>query len=364
MKLKELQSLIELISEERGIPKEKVIEGVEYALAAAYKKEYGKKGQTIRAKINFETGEISFFQVKTVVDESLVYFDSKGEKDENKVKYNPDKHILIEEARKIKPDVKLQEEIFFKLETKKDYGRIAAQTAKQVIIQKIREAEKESIFNEYKAKEGQVISGIVQRVDNKNVYLNIGKTIGILPKEEQVPGEFYKPGQRLKVYITRVENTPKGAVVFLSRSHPKLVSKLFEIEVPEISGGQVKICSIARDPGIRTKIAVASNVEGIDPVGALIGFKGTRVQMVINELGGEKIDIIEYSDDPAKYIANSLAPAKVLKVEIVSQNKALAIVSPDQLSLAIGRDGQNVKLASKLTGWKIDVKPLEEESSS
>jgi N utilization substance protein A len=246
------------------------------------------------------------------------------------------------------------------LEVKKDYGRIAAQTARQVILQRIKEVEKETIYNEYKAKEGQVISGIVQRIEGKNVFLNIGKTIGILPKEEQVTGEFYRPGQRLKVYVLKVEQTSKGPIVTLSRAHPKLVSKLFEQEVPEIASGQVKIHSIAREPGLRTKIAVSATVKGLDPIGAMVGFKGTRVQMVINELGGEKIDIIEYSDDPKKYIANALSPAKVLDVEILPKNKALVTVPKDQLSLAIGKDGQNVRLAAKLTCWKIDVKPAEE----
>jgi N utilization substance protein A len=357
MDIKSIKPLIDLISEEKNIEKEKVIESLESALAAAYKKEYGKKGQIIRAKIDFEKGTVNFFQVKQVVDNSMVYFETK---EEGKIKFNPEKHILEEEAKKINPEIKKGEELIIPLETKEDFGRIAAQTAKQVIIQKIREAEKESIFQEYKSKEGQVISGIVQRIEGKTVFLNLGRTLGTLLKEDQVPGEFYRVGQRLKVYIKQVELTPKGPNVFVSRSHPKLVSKLFEMEVPEIGAGQVKIYSIAREPGLRTKIAVAALVEGIDPIGAMVGHKGTRVQMVINELGGEKIDIIEYSEDPKKYIANSLAPAKVKEVQILSENKALALVTPDQLSLAIGKDGQNVRLASKLTGWKIDVKPIEE----
>jgi N utilization substance protein A len=284
-----------------------------------------------------------------------------GEKEgeEKKVRFNPEKHILLEEAKKENPKIKSGEELVFSLKAQKDYGRIAAQTAKQVIMQRIREAEKESIFGEYKSKEGEIISGVVQRIEGKNVFLDIGKTLGIMPREEQVPGEFYRPGQRLKVFILKTEETVRGPVIFLSRAYPKLVSKLFELEVPEISSGQVQIKSIAREPGSRTKIAVASTEEGIDPIGAAVGQRGTRVMAVINELGGEKVDIIEYSEEPGKYIANSLSPAKVLEIRILPKNKALAVVPEDQLSLAIGKEGQNVRLAAKLTGWKIDVRSPE-----
>jgi len=369
MDIKSFTSSIAQITEEKGISLEKVLETIEMAIAAAYKKDYGKKGQTIKAKLNPESGEVKFWQVKLVVDKSMIYSgeelekmkkkptaSEKETKEEKKVRFNPEKHIMIEEAKRINPKIEAGEELEIPLETKKDYGRIAAQTAKQVILQRIREAEKESIFNEYKSKEGQIISGIVQRVEGKNVFLDIGKTLGILPKEEQVPGEFYRPGQRLKVYLLKVEETPKGPMVFLSRAYPKLISKLFELEVPEILSGQVQIKSIAREPGSRSKIAVSTEIEGIDSIGSMVGQKGTRVMAVINELGGEKIDIIEYSEKPEKYIANSLSPAKVLEVKIMPKNKALAVVPEDQLSLAIGKDGQNVRLAAKLTGWKIDVK--------
>jgi N utilization substance protein A len=352
MELKEIKAAISQIAEERGIPFEKVVETFEQALASAYKKEYGKKGQQIKSKIDLETGEVKFWQVKTVVDENDVK--------EGKIKFNPDKHIFLEEAKRIKPDIKVGDELIIPLETKIDYGRIAAQTAKQVILQKLKETERELIFQEYKSKEGQIVSGIVQRVEPKAVYLNIGKTLGILPKEEQVQGEFYKPGQRLRVYILKVEQTPKGPSVILSRSHPKLVSRLFELEVPEIQSGQVEIKSIAREAGSRTKIAVISKVKEIDAIGAMVGHRGTRVGAVINELGGEKIDIVLYSEKPEEYIANALSPAKVLEVRILPKNKALAIVPDDQLSLAIGRDGQNVRLAAKLTNWKIDVKSKSE----
>jgi N utilization substance protein A len=381
MEMKDFFSAIAQIAEEKGIPQEKVFETIEQALAAAYKKDYGKKGQIIKAKLEPASGEVKFWQVKIVVNKKMIYSEKELEKlktlptevlaregEESiptkvstgkKVRFNPEKHIMLEEAKKIKPEIKPGEEIITPLEPKGDYGRIATQTAKQVILQKIREAEKESIVSEYRSKEGQIISGIVQRIEGKNVLLDIGKTLGVLIKEEQVPGEFYRPGQRLKVYVLKVEETPRGPTIFLSRSYPKLVSRLFELEVPEISAGQVVVKSIAREAGSRTKIAIVSTIEGIDPIGAAIGQRGTRVQVVINELGGEKIDIIEYSDEPEKYIANALSPAKVLEVKIMPKNKALAIVPEDQLSLAIGKGGQNVRLAAKLTGWKIDVRPPE-----
>ena len=377
MEIKSFASAIAQIAEEKGISPEKVWETIEMAIAAAYKKEYGKRGQQIRAKLNPETGEVQFWQVKTVVNKSMIYSEEeleklkakgkevKEEEEEGakKVRFNPEKHIMIGEAKKFKSKIKPAEELEIPLEPKEDYGRIAAQTAKQVILQRLRESERESIFTEYKSKEGEIISGIVQRIEGRNVFLDIGKTLGVLPKEEQVPGEFYRPGQRLKVFVLKVEDTPRGPIIFLSRAYPKIISKLFELEVPEISAGQVQIKSIAREAGSRTKIAVASIVEGIDPIGSAVGQRGTRVQAVINELGGEKIDIIEYSEDPEKYIANSLSPAKVSEVKKEPKNKALVIVPEDQLSLAIGKDGQNVRLAAKLTGWKIDVRSPEQEKS-
>lgn len=373
IEIRDFTSAVSQISEEKGISPEKVLETIEQAIAAAYKKDYGKKGQIIKAKLDAQTGEVKFWQVKIVVDQDSLYSeeeleglkDRKEEEEEGidgkKVKFNPEKHIMIDEAQKIDEKIKVNDELETFLESKKDYGRIAAQTAKQVIMQKLREAERESVFGEYKDKEGEILSGIVQRIEGRNIFLDIGKTLGVLAKEEQVPGEFYRPGQRLKVFVVQVEDTPKGPRVFLSRAYPKLISKLFELEVPEIADGQVEIKAIAREAGYRTKIAVASNTEGIDPIGAAVGQRGTRVQAIINELGGEKIDIIEWSDDPAKFIANSLSPAKVLEVELMPKNKVVCIVPEDQLSLAIGKDGQNVRLAAKLTGWKIDVRGKEEK---
>ncbi|MFH1451318.1 MAG: transcription termination factor NusA [bacterium] len=369
--LKNFASAISQICEEKEISAEKVIETIETALAAAYKKDYGKKGQMIKAKLDQKTGQATFWQVKLVVDDSMLLSEEEiaaqenelpGEKEEEgekKVRFNEDRHIMIEDAKEVSPDIKVGEELEISLEPKESYGRIAAQTAKQVILQKIKEAERETILNEFKEKEGEIVSGVVQRIEGKNVLLDVGKTLGILPREEQVPGEFYRPGQRLKVYLLRTEETSKGPVIFLSRAYPKLLSKLFELEVPEIAANQVVIKMIAREPGSRSKIAVMSQEEGIDPIGSAVGQRGSRVMAVISELGGEKIDIVEYSDDIERFIANSLSPAKVIEVKVFPRNRAIAVVSQDQLSLAIGRDGQNVRLAAKLTGWKIDVRSPE-----
>lgn len=367
MDIKAFGLAIAQIAEEKGLAREKIIESIETALAAAYKKEYGEKSQVIKAKMDVKTGKMEFWQVKTVVEPSMLYTEEELEQlkdkaieaSEEKIKFNPEKHVMLEDALKDNAEIKINDEIKIPLEEKADFGRIAAQTAKQVIIQKIREAEKESIFQDFKLKEGEIMSGVIQRLEGKTVYMDIGKTLGVLNREEQVMGEFYRPGQRLKVFIMKVEQTSKGPMIFLSRAYPKFVSKLFELEVPEIASGQVLIKSIAREAGSRTKIAVASTMEGIDPIGAAVGQRGTRVSAVINELGGEKIDIIEYSDEPEKYIINALSPAKIMEVRILPKNKALAIVPDDQLSLAIGKDGQNVRLGAKLTGWKIDVRSHE-----
>ena len=367
MDLKTFTSAVMEIAEERGVPQDRVIEAIEAALASAYKKEYGRKKQKVIAKLDPKTGKVSFWQIKQVVDKKMVLTEEelkelkekkKSPKEIEKVRFNPERHILLEEAKKIDPKIKVGEDLKIPLLEKEDFGRIAAQTAKQVILQKIKEAEKEETFKEYKEKEGEIVSGIVQRVEKNAIFLDIGRTSGILPKKEQVPGEFYRPGQRLKCYVLKTEQTPKGPQIILSRAYPKLISKLFELEVPEIGAGQVVIKSIAREPGSRTKIAVQATEEGIDPIGSLVGQRGTRILAVINELGGEKIDVIEWAEDPKKYVANALSPAKVLEVRILPKNKAQAIVPDDQLSLAIGKEGQNVRLAAKLTGWKIDVRSV------
>ncbi|MBI1984626.1 MAG: transcription termination/antitermination protein NusA [Candidatus Wildermuthbacteria bacterium] len=377
--LKNLSLLVDHISQEKGLSKERVFEMVEQSLAAAYKKEYGKKGQVVKAKLDPKSGRLEFWQIKAVVTDEMIYSeeeleelkakqDVRTEEDEipsedKKVRFNPERHLMLKEAKKIKKDAKPGDELELKLDAKIEYGRIAAQTAKQVILQKIREAERETILSEFKSKEGELISGVVQRIEGNMVLIDLGKTLGVLPREEQVPGEFYRPGLRLKFYCVQVADTPRGPQILLSRAYPKLISKLFELEVPEILGGGVEIKALAREPGSRSKVAVASKAEGVDAVGSMVGQRGTRVSAVINELGGEKIDIIEWSENPQDFIANSLSPAKVLEVVVEPRNKAQAIVPEDQLSLAIGRDGQNVRLAAKLTGWKIDVRTPETKAS-
>lgn len=385
--LGDFSSAISALCEEKGISKEKVIETIEAALAAAYKKDYGKKGQNIKAVFDEKTGGTNFFLVKEVVDETMrefvseeelaeraaqrelekkagepesavkaPFFAEASEGEEKLPRYNPERDLTLKEAKKIKKNAAVGDVIEIELETKQDYGRVAAQTAKQVIIQRIREAERDAMYDEYKDKEGQIVSGVVQRIEGRNVFVDLGKSIGVLFPSEQVERESYRIGQRLKVYIQKVEAGSKGPGITLSRVHPQMIQKLFELEVPEIFAGTVEIKAIAREAGERTKIAVSSTEEGIDPIGSCVGQKGTRVQTVIEELSGEKIDIILWNDDVAKFIASALSPAKVLKVDIKEmQREAVVSVPEDQLSLAIGKRGQNVRLAAKLTGWKIDI---------
>ncbi|PIR73808.1 MAG: transcription termination/antitermination protein NusA [Candidatus Moranbacteria bacterium CG10_big_fil_rev_8_21_14_0_10_35_21] len=380
-------SAISQLCEEKGISKEKVIETIEAALAAAYKKDYGKKGQNIQSVFDEITGGAKFLLVKEVVDETTREFISEEEKeekakeaeerkklpreakkeikskketseeDEEKLpRYNPERDLTVAEAKKIKKSAKVGDIIEIKLETKDDYGRVAAQTAKQVIIQRIREAERDAMYEEYKDKEGEVVSGVVQRMEGMNVFIDLGKSVGVLFPSEQIARERYRIGQRVKVYLEKVEAGYKGPGITLSRIHPNMVQKLFELEVPEIFAGTVVIKAVAREAGERTKIGVASTEEGIDPIGSCVGQKGTRVQAVIDELGGEKIDIVLWDEDIKKFIATALSPAKVLNVEVNEEKmEATVSVPEDQLSLAIGKKGQNVRLAAKLTSWKIDI---------
>ena len=407
MDLKSFSQAIDQIADEKGISKEKIFETIEMAFAAAYKRDYGRRGQIIRATLESETGKVKMKQIKIVVDESMIKSEEEiaaeeeaygaaapreGEEtekqmarrearmeqeeeermrmrregvlqgaefeEERKVRFNPEKHLMIEEARGVKKDVQPGDELEFDLPEQEDFGRIAAQTAKQVIIQRVREAEREAVFNEYKNKEGELVSGLIQRIEGRNIFVDIGRTVGVLPPEEQLPQERYSPGQRMKFLLVAVEKNPKGPGVFLSRSHPRLLKKLFEVEVPEIASGVVEVKAIAREPGSRSKIAVKSLESGVDPVGSLVGQKGVRVSTVIQELGGEKIDIIEWSDDSKEFIGNALSPAKVVGVNLDEHRReAYAMVPEEQLSLAIGKAGQNVRLAAKLTGWKIDVRP-------
>ncbi len=362
MDLKVINSVLAQLEEERGIPQAKIIEAIELALATAYKKEYGKKGQIVRAKFDLNSGKTEMFQVKIVVDESTIVMNEDEiplELKEGEVEielYNPEKHIMISDARRIKKDVKLGDEMVFPLEGQDDYSRIAAQTAKQVIMQKIREAEKTHIISEFGKKEGEIVSGTVQRMERGNIFIDMGRAPGILPYEEQIPGERFGQGERIRAYLYKVEESGKGVFLRLSRSHPKFLEKLFETEAPEIANGSVIVKSIAREAGSRTKIAVSSKDSHIDPVGSMVGQRGVRVSTVMSELGGEKIDIIEWSEDPKKFIEDALSPAKTIDVKInEAEKQATVTVSEDQQSLAIGKGGQNVRLAAKLTGWKIDI---------
>lgn len=372
-RLGEFGSAVMQIADEKGLSKDRVIEVVEAALAAAYKKDYGKKGQVIKAKFDDVMKVASYFLVKEVVDETTREFVSEEEAEEGEVaperhgheevvdedrlpRFNSERDLTLEEARLIKSDAQVGDTLELPLEAHEEFGRVAAQTAKQVVIQRIREAERETMFEEYKEKEGQIVNGIVQRVEGRNVFIDLGKSVGVLFPSEQVEGERYRVGQHLKVYLVRVEEDTRGPGLLLSRTHPEMVRHLFSLEVPEIFTGTVEIKAIAREAGSRTKIAVTTSEEGVDPIGSCVGQKGTRVQAVIDELGGEKIDIIEWSSDTRQFITAAMSPAKVVSVELFEdENRALVKVPEDQLSLAIGKRGQNVRLAAKLSGWRIDV---------
>jgi N utilization substance protein A len=376
--LKVITSVLNELEEERGIPRARVLEAIETALATAYKKEYGKRGQVIRAKFDLGTGATEFYQVKFVVDVSRVWFPEEedetlegiqipegakmgapeDEADES-VRFDSEKHILIDDARRIKKGTEVDDELIFPLEARADFGRIAAQTAKQVIIQKIREAEKVSILGEFEGREGQVISGTVQRIERGNIFLDLGRAQAIMPYDEQIPSERFRQGERVRAYLYSVEESPRGVMLRVSRSHPKFLVKLFEQEAPELASGAIEIKAVAREPGSRSKVAVFSHDEHTDPVGALVGQRGVRVSTVMSELGGEKIDIIEWAEDQSHFIEDALSPAKVIEVVLDdAEHKATVEVSEDQQSLAIGRGGQNVRLAAKLTGWRIDIHSL------
>lgn len=379
---RQFASAIEQICEEKGIPKEKVMETVEKALASAYRKDYGQRGQNIEVKFDEVSGNIDVFLLKEVVEtfeedgieyllEPLIDADSDAdnvadttETDENgeeivapRKRFNEEAHIRLVDARKVKKSIKVGEIMTFPMPKPEGFGRIAAQNARQVIIQRIREAEREAIFAEYNGKEGEIVSGIIQRIERGIVYVDLGRTVGMLYPQEQIREDNYRIGSRIKTLIMKVESDIKDPAILLSRAHQNFVAKLFEMEVPEILSGAVAIKGIAREAGLRTKIAVVSTEDGVDPIGSCVGQRGTRVQTIINELNGEKIDIIEWNESPKKFIANSLSPAKIMNVEIISEeNRQVKIeVQEDQLSLAIGKQGQNVRLAAKLTGWKIDV---------
>lgn len=337
-----IEALDEL-EKDRGIDKDVLIDTIEQALLTAYKKNFGS-AQNVRIDFNREKGDVRVFSQRRVVDESDLY----------------DNFLEIElaEARQINPKFELGDIIENEV-TPKDFGRIAAQTAKQVVVQRIREAEREIVYNEFMDKENEIVTGEVARVNKNIVYVNLGRIEAIMTQAEQIPGEHYQAGQKIKVYILEVKKTNKGPQIVVSRSHPGLVKRLFEMQVVEIFEGIVQIKSVSREAGSRTKIAVQSIDEKIDPIGACVGPKGSRVKAVVDELGGEKIDIINYSEDPAEFISAALSPSKVEKVEINEEEKTALVVVPDyQLSLAIGKSGQNARLAAKLTNWKIDIKSV------
>ncbi len=330
---------LEEIEKEKGIDKDTLIDAIEAALISSYKRNFNT-AQNVRVDINRTTGIIKVFARKTVVEEVL----------------DPRMEITLDAARSINPNYYFGDIVEIEV-TPRDFGRIAAQTAKQVVTQRIREAERGLIYNEYVDKEEDIITGIVQRSDQRNYYVDLGKVEAVLPMNEVMPTEQFKHGDRIKTYITKVENTTKGPQIMLSRTHPGLLKRLFELEVPEIYDGLVEIRSVAREAGFRSKIAVYSNDPEVDPVGSCVGPKGMRVQTIVTELKGEKIDIVRYSDDVKAYVANALSPSKVIDVEVFEEEKMCRVIVPDyQLSLAIGIKGQNARLAAKLTGWKIDIK--------
>lgn len=335
----ELLDALEVLEKQKGISRDVLIEAIEAALVTAYKRNFNQ-AQNVRVDLNLDTGTMLVYSRKDVVEEV---------EDERL-------QISLEAARALNPVYEIgdivEEEV-----TPRNFGRIAAQTAKQVVTQRVREAERGLIFEEFVDRADDIVNGIVERMDARNLYVGLGKVEAVLPQTEQMPNESYQPHDRIKVYITKVERTTRGPQVFVSRTHPGLLRRLFENEVPEIYDGIVEIKSIAREAGDRSKISVHAHDEEVDPVGSCVGSRGARVQTIVNELGGEKIDIVEWSEDPVVFVANALSPSKVLDVQVNEEDKSTTVVVPDyQLSLAIGKRGQNARLAAKLTGWKIDIK--------
>jgi transcription termination/antitermination protein NusA len=377
-----IEQAIRQICEEKGLSYESVLETIESALAAAYRKDFGDKYHNLEAEFNPENAAVKIFDVKTVVEditpEELEEFRKKEAEenaarearramgdfspppeeaiDESAPKFNPKTDVMLSDARILKMSAKVGDVMRTELPIPGEFGRMAAMTAKQVITQKLREAEREIIFSEFKGVEGTVITGTVQRQEGRIILVDIGRTAGILKPEDQMSGDRYRSGERLKVYVREVSLGPRGPQILLSRTHEALVRSLFETEIPEIGEGTVEIKALAREAGARTKIAVSSRDPQVDPIGACIGQRGTRIQTIISELAGEKIDVIEWSENPKEFMQNALAPAKAVSVELVEEERlANILVASDQLSLAIGRGGQNVRLASRLTGWKINI---------
>ncbi len=370
--MSDLSNAIKQICEEKGLSYEAVLGTIESALAAAYRKDFGEKNQNIVVEFDPETAKSKVFDVKTVVEDQPEEEESEkeevrskkeNEKDkeseeeyEEEKKFNPKTDIQLSEAKKIKKSYKVGDVIKTPLEVPGEFGRMAAQTAKQVIIQRLREAERETIFNEFEDKAGEVVSGVVQRREGRVVLVDLGRAVGILPQDEQIYGEKYNPGDRVKVYIKEVKLGSKGPEIILSRTSEKILEKIFYLEIPEISNGLVELKAVAREAGSRAKVAVATESENVDPIGSCVGQRGARIQTIIQELGGEKVDIIEWDEDISKFISNALSPAKIISIDLdEEEKKAIVKVATDQLSLAIGKNGQNARLAARLTGWKIDI---------
>ena len=374
--MSEIKKAIQFLCDEKNLPYESVMEAIEFALAAAYRKDFGNKQQNIKVKFDPETGDMKAWDIKTVVEdiseEALEAAQDELTKRREKAKeegrelteeetadlphFNPKMELMISAAKEINKKAKVEEVMEITLEIPSEFGRMAAQTAKQVIIQKIREAERGIMFNDFKGQEGQLMMGTIQRAEARKVLVDFGKVAGVLLADQQNSRDHYRPGARMKFLLLAVQMTPRGPEIILSRSDVGMVREVFKQEIPEISDGKIEIKGIAREPGFRSKVAVFTTDEAIDPVGSCIGQRGSRINTIIEELDGEKIDIIQYSEEAREYISHALSPAKVLGVKLDEANKVAEVsVAPDQFSLAIGRNGQNVRLAAQLTGWKINV---------
>ncbi len=382
--MSDITKAIQLLCDEKNLSFEAVMETIETALAAAYRKDFGNKQQNIKVKFDPETADMQAWDIKTVVediDEEVLKTaqeemtrrreEARAENRElseeetaDLPRFNPKTELMVSEAKKVSKKAKVGEVLEIPLEIPGAFGRMAAQTAKQVIIQKVREAERNMVFGDFKGQEGQIIVGTIQRAEGRKVLVDLGKVTGLLLGEQQIEREHYRPGARMKFYVTSVNMGPRGPEILLSRSSSRLVEEIFKNEIPEIESGIVKIKGVARDAGYRSKVAVQTDDEAIDPVGACIGQRGSRINTIIEELGGEKIDIIEFKEDASAYISKALSPAKVSSVELNDAEKTADVqVTSDQFSLAIGRSGQNVRLASELTGWRINLKDLGGEQS-
>ena len=375
--MSEITKAIQALCDEKGLSYEAVLETIETALAAAYRKDFGNKQQNIKVKFDPDTGDMQAWDIKTVVEdideetlakaqEELADMRTKAREEGRELteeetahlpRFNPKLELMLKDAKEVSKKAKVGDVLEIVLEIPGSFGRMAAQTAKQVIIQKIREAERTNVYDDFKAQQGQIIQGFIQRVEGRKVLIDLGKITGVVTSDNQVRGEHYRPGSRMKFYVVSVDMTQRGPEVILSRNHPDMVREVFKQEIPEIADGVIEIKGIARDAGFRSKVSVATDDAAIDPIGSCIGQRGSRITTIIEELGGEKIDVIQYNEDPAQYIMKALSPAKVLSVDLNNADKTAVVhVATDQFSLAIGRSGQNVRLASELTGWKLNVK--------